>query len=77
MNKVFALLLLGIYAFSANAQNPVYQDEAYGKVDIADLQLTSSDFESADAAPLPVVAKFRLFGYFYPAAAKQHITKSK
>jgi len=45
MNKVFALLLLGIYAFTGNAQNPVHQDGVYGKIDIADLQMTSCDFE--------------------------------
>src|SRR5580698_1996964 len=45
MARVFTILLLCALAFPAGAQSPVYQDEPYGKVDLADLQMTSCNFE--------------------------------
>jgi hypothetical protein len=59
MKKVVAPLLLGLFALGAHAQTPTYQDQPYGKVDIADLQMTACDFEKdANAEVLLDVGKF-------------------
>src|ERR1700733_1823576 len=59
MKKLFAPLLLGVFALGASAQTPAYQDQPYGKVDLADLQMTSCYFEKdANAEILLDVGKY-------------------
>ncbi|HZY38206.1 MAG TPA: DUF3857 domain-containing protein, partial [Mucilaginibacter sp.] len=59
MKKVCTMLFLAFIAFSAGAQAPPDQDQPYGKVDIADLQMTQCDFEKdANAEILLDVGKF-------------------
>ncbi|HEY8783175.1 MAG TPA: DUF3857 domain-containing protein [Mucilaginibacter sp.] len=45
MNKFFTLLLAVAFAPAVKAQTPVTQDQPYGKIDTADLKMTSCDFE--------------------------------
>lgn len=44
MNKILAILLLGVVSFTANAQTTPGL-KPFGQVDIADLQMTACDFE--------------------------------
>ncbi len=71
MNRVFALLLLGLYAFIANAQDPVNQDQVYGNVDVADLQMTSCDFEKD--ANAEVLFDKALIKFEYGLSMERHI----
>jgi hypothetical protein len=45
MNKLLTLILPGFLAFSASAQTPAITTQPYGKIDKADLEMTSCDFE--------------------------------
>ncbi|MBB3054797.1 DUF3857 domain-containing protein [Mucilaginibacter gotjawali] len=45
MNKPFALLILCIFHLSVNAQTSVPKVQAYGKINMADLEMMSCDFE--------------------------------
>jgi hypothetical protein len=45
MNRTFTLLLFIALIFSAKAQQAIHAAQPYGKVDTADLKLTSCDFE--------------------------------